>query len=73
MGSEMCIRDRYTSGRKYKGHLDGHKMSKCTLYLRPDRYSGSTQTAVRVLDETGGAGEHITEPASNDLKLDEGG
>ena len=48
-------------------------MSKCTLYLRPDRYSGSTQTAVWVLGETGGAGQEITEAASNELKLGEGG
>ena len=38
---------RSKSGRKYKVHLDGKKYESI-LYLRPDRCSGRTQTAVTV-------------------------
>ena len=34
--------------RKYEEYLYVHKMYECTLFLRPNRYSGSSQTAVRV-------------------------
>ena len=37
-----------------------------------DRYSGSAQTAVRVLEQAGGAEQHIAEAAPNKLKLGEG-
>ena len=56
-----------------KGHLDGHKMFECVLYLRQYCYSGSAQTAVRVCSNRQEE-RKITpsEAAPNELKLGEG-
>ena len=47
-------------------------MYKCIIYLRPDRYSNSPQTAVRVRSNRPEEQHNITEGALDELKLGEG-
>ena len=67
--SSSLASKRYKSGIKYE-HLYHRKLYECTLYLRPDRYSGSVQTAVRVRSKR--QEERNSTSAPDELKLDEG-
>ena len=49
----------------------GHKKVRILSYLRPDRYSGNAQTAVRVYSKAGEEQHNFTEAAPNE-KLGEG-
>ena len=63
---------RQKSGRRYEGHLHGHRMYEYILNLRPDRYSGSADCREGTLQEAGAEHHNITEAAPNELKLGEG-
>ena len=49
----------------------GHKKVRILSYLRPDRYSGNAQTAVRVYSKAGEEQHNFKEAAPNE-KLGEG-